>query len=367
MTAVSLLLRVFAILSGVAFLSAAPVQAQAVSSINECWSCHGAESKYPVAGVRAQYATSGHRNLGNFAYANGGGCQQCHTSEGFIEYARTGKVDAKGFIANPSPIGCFTCHSPHERGNFELRKQDKVTLANGAVFDKREGNLCANCHRARRAAKKEVRARNIPSASWGAHHGPQADMLLGTNGYEFPGKSYSKSVHAALPQANCVTCHMTLPAGRYSLAPSVGGHSFNIEGEVHEAPKVNTAGCHQCHKDMKQAKGTNVFARLAKADYDGDGKIENVQQEVQGLYERLLNKEGSGLLQTMKDPPYDKSGKFTNSKTNYPIAVVGALYNYKFVQEDRSRGIHNTVYAVQLLMDSIKALDKSFDDSKRPR
>jgi hypothetical protein len=48
------------------------------------------------------------------------------------------------------------------------------------------------------------------------------------------------------------------------------------------------------------------------------------------------------------------------------VEVVGALYNYKFVQEDRSKGIHNTTYAVQLLMDSIKALDKSFDDSKRP-
>ncbi len=28
--------------------------------------------------------------------------------------------------------------------------------------------------------------------------------------------------------------------------------------------------------------------------------------------------------------------------------------------------MHNTKYAVQLLIDSIKALDKNFDDSKRP-
>ena len=68
----------------------------------------------------------------------------------------------------------------------------------------------------------------------------------------------------------------------------------------------------------------------------------------------------------MKDPPHDKSGKFTNSKTKCPIEVVGALYNYKFVQESRSREIHNAPYAVQLLMDSIKALDSNSDDSNGP-
>lgn len=63
----------------------------------------------------------------------------------------------------------------------------------------------------------------IPTSSWGAHHGPQADMLTGTNAYDFPGKKYSKSAHAVLPKAECVTCHMTLPNGRYSLSPAIGG------------------------------------------------------------------------------------------------------------------------------------------------
>ena len=94
--------------------------------------------------------------------------------------------------------------------------------------------------------------------------------------------------------------------------------------------------------------------------------MENIQEEVQGLYEKLINKQGTGLLQTMKDPLYDGKGNFRMNKVNYPPEVVAALYNYKFVQEDRSKGIHNTNYAIQLLMDSIKALDSKFDDSKRP-
>jgi hypothetical protein len=333
-----------------------------------CLSCHGPEPKYPVRGIRAQYMTSGHKNIGNASYANGGGCQGCHTNEGFIEYANTGKVDPKGFIPNPSEIGCFTCHDPHTKGDFSLRKADKVTLANGATYDKGDGNLCGNCHQARRAATKEVKERGISSSHWGPHHGPQADMLLGTNGYEFPGKKYSNSIHARLKKANCVTCHMAQPTGRYRLAPAVGGHSFSVEGEVHEAPKVNAAGClgSGCHKEMKQVKGNVIFKKKTQTDYDGDGKVENVQEEVQGLYERLINKEGTGLLQTMKDPLYDAKGNFIKNKVKYPVEVVAGLYNYKFVQEDRSKGIHNSKYAIQLLMDSIKALDPKFDDSKRP-
>lgn len=344
-------------------------ESQSMAFPKECADCHGSETKYPVRGARTQYLTSGHRMIGNASYANSDDCQGCHTNEGFIEYAKKGKVDTKKAVSNPSEIGCFTCHAPHETGNFSLRRMTKVTLANGAVFDREKGNLCANCHRARRTPKEEVKPRNIPTASWGAHHGPQADMLLGTNAYEFPGKKYSKSAHAMLPKADCVTCHMAQPRGRYSLSPTVGGHSFKVEGEVHEEPKVNVAGCLNsgCHIEMKQVKGKPLFDRKPAADYDGDGKVETIQEEIEGLYERLINSRGSGLLQTMKDPPYDAKGKFVNNKTQYPLEAVAALYNYKFVQEDRSKGIHNTAYAVQILMDSIKALDNSFDDSKRPQ
>jgi hypothetical protein len=333
-----------------------------------CVDCHGSQPKFPMRGIRSQYQTSGHRTLGNASYANADDCQGCHTNEGFIERAKTGKVDIKKFVANPSEIGCFTCHAPHDNGNFSLRMTSKVTLANGATFEKDKGNLCASCHRARRMPKDEVRARNIPTDSWGAHHGPQADMLAGANAYEFPGKKYSSSVHMALPGANCVTCHMSLPSGRYSLSPAVGGHSFRIAGEVHEEHKVNTAGCTNsgCHATMTQVKGTHFFDKAAAQDYDGDGKVETAQEEVQGLLEKFFNAKATGIFQTMKEPMYDAKGKFVNTKTQYTVDTVAALYNYKFVLEDRSKGVHNMTYAVQILMDSLKAMDNNFDDSKRP-
>jgi hypothetical protein len=371
-------MRRFVALSLLAWACAAsPALAQAQKSQKSqkfvfpqaCAACHGSETRYPVRGDRSQYLTSGHRILGHASYANSEGCQQCHTNEGFVEYVKNGKVDPKAVVASPSEIGCFTCHAPHDTGDFSLRKTSKVSLSNGEVYDRGKSNLCANCHRAIFTPKGEVKPRSIPFDFWGAHHGPQSDMLLGTNAYEYPGKQYSKSAHSALADANCVACHKTQPSGRYALSPRIGGHSFRIAGEVNELPKVNNAGCLSsgCHAEMKQVAGKELFDRTAAADWDGDGKTETVQEEVQGLLERIINKQGTGLLQTMKDPLYDPKAAFIRNKVQYPVEVVGALYNYKFVLEDGSRGIHNTKYAVQLLMDSIKALDPSFDDSKRPQ
>jgi hypothetical protein len=356
-------------LAGLLFPLSAFSQSKAPAFPAGCTDCHGSDAKFPVRGVRSQYMTSGHRTLGNASYSNSEGCQRCHTNEGFIEYVKTGKADPKKVIANPSEIGCFTCHAPHDSGDFSLRKTSAVTLANGTVFDKGKGNLCASCHQALVLPKGEVRVRVIPFSHWGAHHGPNSDMLLGTNAYEFPGKKYSKSPHAFLPQANCVTCHMTQPKGRYALAPNIGGHSMRLGGEVHEVPTINPAGCQGsgCHAQMKQVAGKHLFDKKAAADYDGDGSVEVVQEEVQGLLDKFVNKQGTGLLQTRANALYDAKGEFIEkNKTEQPLEVVGALYDYKFVLEDGSKGVHNTKYAVQLLMDSLKSLDKNFDDSKRP-
>ena len=61
--------------------------------------------------------------------------------------------------------------------------------------------------------------------------------------YEFPGKIYTNSVHTTVVKDGCVSCHMAFPEARYSLSSEVGGHSFEITGEVHENPKINAAAC----------------------------------------------------------------------------------------------------------------------------
>lgn len=352
-----------------------------------CMNCHGSTPKYPVLGAKLTYEHSAHKLNGNATYANGGGCQQCHTNEGFIEWTQKGKIDPATFVANPSQPGCMTCHAPHETGTMALRTTKAVTLVNKEEFDGGKGNLCASCHQSRsdaKAAVKDLPAKDV-TARLGAHHGPQADMMVGTNAYQFPGKTYGSSDHYSSVDNTCVSCHMNLPKGRYSLSPEIGGHSMNLAGEVHEVETLNTSACVSCHKDMKQAPGTAswskfsdagvqwvgptaVFAVTASDDYDRDGKKEYVQDEVQGLMDLLVNPQGTGAMQT-KLAMYDAKGTYIGAKAAapYTAAQVGALFNYRYVLEDRSRGIHNLTYTVQLLTDSIAALDPAFDTSARPK
>jgi hypothetical protein len=218
---------------------------------------------------------------------------------------------------------------------------------------------------------------------WGAHHGTMADMLIGTNAYEYPDKKYYSSVHSTLTKNSCLECHMTFPDKRFGYTPAIGGHSFNIAGEIHHQPKLNVAGClGKCHTEMKQVKSDNpdtpkkgfwwhqtgaVFATEAKADFDNDGKVEPLQAEVEGLLNLFVNTKGTGYLQQGELPMYKKDGtwNWTRSDKERPQKDVAALYNYKFVVEDRSRGIHNAPYTIQILYDSIATLDSGFDTSKR--
>jgi cytochrome c551/c552 len=170
---------------------------------------------------------------------------------------------------------------------------------------------------------------------------------------------------------------MSLPEGRYAFSPSLGGHSFNVTAEVHEAGKVNNSGCLACHQDLKQVAGTEMFDVRAKADYDHDGTVEPVQMEVQGILAAFVNKNGTGYLQTMDPPMYRKDAEATfegvgsgwaNSRTGqWSESQMAALYNFKMIVEDRSLGVHNAWYEIQVLYDSLKAVDPGFDDSLRPR
>jgi hypothetical protein len=222
--------------------------------------------------------------------------------------------------------------------------------------------------------------KGVISARGTSHHGPEADMILGTNGWEFQGKAYGSSPHGLVVDNTCVTCHMGQPSARYGFSPEVGGHAFTVVGDVHEAALGNTTNCLECHKGLTTIpakkyinttftalRDTVYFALKAKADYDHDGTVEFVQQEVQGLLDRLVNTKGTGVMQTMANPMFAKDGTFTNStKVVYTNDQLGAYANLLYIIEDKSLGVHNATYTVELLMDSIQALDPSFDVSSRP-
>ncbi len=395
------------------------LQATGQSTSFDCMTCHGDRTALgeKVQNARDSWKTSVHA-LGFLAalvdgtgtvialenegadsfYANGGGCQVCHTKEGFnkkVDGVYTSASPASSdTIQAPSSLTCFTCHKPHSNGNFDLvvPAASAATLISGAVYSKNKGSLCASCHMARTPASggaayalSSIRGSGL-SASWGPHHGPQADLLLGKAGAEYTGKTYGNGAHTSLQGADCITCHMLYPATRAAGSPNLAGHSFNAVGIVHGVEKGNVAGCVICH-DATLTKALSVGASGAlqakghlhvNDAYFTLGKAEEHYAKMNDLLIALVNPDatGSGLLQAAYELPtvagagktisWSKDGRYmpTTESLKDPAATADspkvrfamALYNYKFVLEDKSFGVHNNVYASQLLWDSCEDL-----------
>ena len=110
---------------------------------------------------------------------------------------------------------------------------------------------------------------------------------------------------------------------------------------------------------------TELFDVKAKADFDRDGRVEAAQVEVQGLLDLFVNPKGSGLPADhsirsciKKDAEASfaglGSGWAGTPAGQWSEAQMAALYNYKLIVEDRSRGVHNLTYTVEVLYDTLK-------------
>lgn len=336
-------------------------------------------------------------------YANAGACIVCHTKEGFNnniagKYPATGPASTDQ-IKTPSSLTCFTCHKPHTNGNFDLvlAASKSVTLNSGGVYNKSEGSLCASCHQSRTAGgdgetAAVKAAQGGISTRVGPHHGPQADLLLGKDGARYAGKTYMNSAHTTQDKANCITCHMSYPeSGTYGFSPNVSGHSFNAVGMVHGAEKANTSGCVTCHTaKTSSTAGLEALAvgaqgalpvsghlRSGDAYYD-TGKSTKHYDTINKLMTALINPvTGKGLLESAYlrtdvatksitvsadgrgALTFTTSPKFPTATANTPAArFAKAYYNYNYIREDKSFGVHNPTFAAQLLWDSCEDLLK---------
>lgn len=304
--------------------------------LSSCFTCHS-DQDMDLVQAREQFEYSIHGSGENvdrnrLYQASYQGCEKCHTSEGFVAAVTGIPADGDAF----TPISCFTCHAPHTEGNLSLRVNDAVNLADGTVFDRGKANLCASCHQSRRNVTTTVVDGVTLNSHWGPHYSNQADMLIGENSYEYANYTYTKSAHAAVADDGCVMCHMG-----DSRHPSIAGHSWNMRNEDRDFEAIagcNVSGCHQ-------VTPITDLDRTADGDYDWDGTVEGIQSEVHGLLDSLhVVLEAANLLDA-EGHPVSRSVATADS--------AGAVYNFLFVEEDRSVGVHNTDYAVGLLRSSI--------------
>ena len=311
----------------------ASVDSSAVAGDNStCADCHNNTTL--IVSKEVQYSNSVHGTGLNFE-RNTAACAVCHTSEGFTERiaAGTGKLEVAEdapAIQNASPVNCRTCHNIHDtytKADWALKTTSAVTIQlTGDVYDKGGSNLCVNCHQPRLDYTIPVAAGGdveIKSVRFGPHYGVQSTMLLGVGGY---GEYKGSNVHYDAVDEGCISCHMTDSA----FGKQAGGHTLKMSYTYREAKTEFLAGCLKCHEDIESFDRNGVQTETAK-----------LVEELHSLLVKqgLLDAEtGSGIV-----------GTFSSEQ-------LGALWNYKTVEGDKSGGVHNPGYAKFLLQTGIDAL-----------
>jgi hypothetical protein len=204
-----------------------------------------------------------------------------------------------------------------------------------------EGNVCIFCHRSRKDVTNYITAdlagvgtNAISSTHWGPHEGPQADLFSAKGGYEFAGLSYGTGTHPT--KLTCIDCHMPkIPSNE-----NTRNHSF----------RAQLSACQQCHAGTKtfNVAGGQTIGKLA-------------------LFELQAALNAKGYLTRSAAPPYLTlqaselaDGSFELDQTmpgvTLTAAQAGALYDYLVVARDGTKGLHNPMYAQQLLYDAYFAV-----------
>ncbi len=269
-------------------------------------------------------------------------CYPCHNPSSFIAYAANKKSPDYSRVVVTESISCQVCHDPHSGANpVQLRTVSLDSLANGYVPPAGiggTGRLCMNCHRGRENAMTRIASQQ---QTWRdrfyPHYGTQADMYLGANAYEFGLDLTGLGTHQGL-ENGCVTCHMAYRATN-------SDHEMSMDS----AGVDKITACRQCHGNIQSFEDIR-----AGYDYDGNGKIESVQAEIQGLLDQLkaiLPKGADGEPVTLLADFKKDSMNIKSNPNNYP-----AIWNYYFVKNDGSMGIHNAKYAVAILRASLTTL-----------
>ncbi|MBT8220558.1 MAG: hypothetical protein KJP00_12080 [Bacteroidia bacterium] len=299
-----------------------------------CVDCHG--NNQLITAKMFQWENSIHY-LGGHYDRNEADCAACHTSQGFLDRIASGAMEASADVEDPLPQNCYTCHQIHQTwtgADWALTAQDPVTLwVGGETVDLGAGNQCINCHQPRLRTPAVPtpgvdEMLEITSNFWGPHHGAKGALFTGKGAYEV-GSGYVNSSHTTSVENSCITCHMAEAIeGR-----GAGGHTFRVETEEGD---LNLNGC------------SSIVCHSAGAV---PALVESTQAEIQLLLDELnADLKAIGILAPLFGSDRAVKGTWTSVQ-------VGALWNYLYVEEDKSKGVHNAQYAKTLLENSIAALD----------
>jgi len=336
-----------------------------------CIDCHSDSHR---DGIWDAYLTSNHGGQPGYTYGSWSrgtseSCASCHNNAGFIDYIETGAV-AKGGYNESKPLNCTGCHNVHRSFDFENDGNDKavrtVEGVNLRVFAEdpnlddyvidygTASNLCANCHQPRRGAPTpDANGKYLnTSTHWGPHHGPQTALLEGLLG-AYSTFTLVEAIPAVKQAAHrtdtdaCVDCHM-----RHTTDGSFG-HSW-------DPSRNNCASCHTGPTAPEDLEVAGIATDMATL---GALLEQVVGQALDSSNNPLFEADGVtpvpvvGIVEKAGEPSEEfKFGEWHPVKGLFDLQDAEAAWNFLFIIEDRSGGIHNPNYAKSIIKNSIANL-----------
>ncbi|MBL0170527.1 MAG: hypothetical protein IPP90_07305 [Gemmatimonadaceae bacterium] len=366
-----------------------------------CLSCHASLN---MAARNSEYQLSKHFT-GTTSSRNTKYCARCHTNDGFLEVSGAGTAVVANDIPNATRITCGTCHK-HSGFDFVVDTSAQILRATSPVllnYNKnltptdfgKINNLCTGCHQIRgvtserytdslgviktfaqlpffpfSATKDDNASVNYQvGQSFSVHDGNQSNLFKGINGYEYTGMTYTRTwMHS---NNSCTTCHMN----KYDAVNKVGGHTL----------KPNIPLCENCHQadrilptqakiDAKRIElGELLTARkVFRKSTNSSGVVSYSAVQTHDFYGRLFPTTASSTLfatalaSANTVSPTTGLVVYGNTVTMatdaswatrigrpWKYGELGAAYNYGYINSELSMGVHNPVYALQLLQNSI--------------
>jgi len=331
-----------------------------VTSYIVCNQCHGVQEGQWASSLHSQVITDA---LGSLSTT----CFRCHSGDFHAQYIDTPLSQGQSATqVNTTIVGlssaqmttasnctgataqCVVCHDPHQNtaymaantstngGQYMLRRstssQDTADIGPGvpvATYTS-YNQLCGACHNARAAdpedgsIKPKLGLRGNTSRPPN-DMGPQMNMLLATSGVVMNDKGAQvppgESSHGDQTADQCVTCHM----------PSAS-HVF--------APQFDTS-CSPCHS------ASDASARQSALQSEILADLNQIQSTLTSWSESKFGASHPDFWDyttniTTGTPP-------AQDDTTIPIEVKRARYNYYFVVNDGSYGVHSAFYSEFLL------------------
>ena len=296
-----------------------------------------------------------------------GTCAKCHTATGQPEFITEGVVTSQ---PASNGLNCGTCHNDVQE--FTLYEVPSVRFPSGATvsFGERDSaaNMCLNCHQGRESTVSVNRLigdlpDDVVSDSLrflNIHYFAAGATLFGTEvkgAYEFEGREYTGFNEHVGTFNSCTECHDT--------------HSLQIVID----------DCGECHEGADSLEGLRTI-RMTEVDYDGDGNVtEGVYGEIDTMREKLYaaiqayaaETAGAPIVYNANAYPYwfadtDGNGRVNDDEggfASWTPNLLRAAYNYQDSTKDPGGFAHNSSYVLQILYDSIQAVDGDLTGTTR--